>query len=121
MLCDDVEGIIKCDAVNAARVGREVLVTCNVQGIEMDLWDVAEIDGHARTWRGIFCANDGTEGNFVGAGRKSVVLVTSFVLAHDEQQHAVDNFESGFFFVIKSYMAARARTFESMYPWNSDG
>jgi len=68
-LCDDVEDIIKCDAVNAARVGGEVLVAYDLgfEGIDVDLWGVVEIDGHARTWRAIVYSEDGTEGNFVGA------------------------------------------------------
>jgi hypothetical protein len=33
----------------------------------VDLWDVVEIDGHARTWRATFDPEDGTESNCVGA------------------------------------------------------
>ena len=47
----------------------EVLVAYDLrfEGISVNLWDVVEIDGHARAWRAILYSEDGTEGNFVAA------------------------------------------------------
>jgi hypothetical protein len=82
---------------NATRVGKEALVAYDLEfeGINVDIWDAVEIDGHARTWRAIFYSDDGTEGNVVGAVKKSAVLVASVVFTGDGRRRGVDDIKSG--------------------------